>query len=96
MSQVIRVGLVVAAVALLISLLIPFTDQVISGIGAFASAFAPIVSQMTGFLVFGRKMLNLLVGYPELVDIMLWFSILSPIALHAVGFVMKITKKIIG
>ncbi len=96
MSQVIRVGLVVAAVAALIALLLPFTEQVTAGISAFASAFTPIISQMTGFLVFGRKMLNLLVGYPELVDIMLWFSLLAPLALHAVGFVMKITKKIIG
>lgn len=96
MSQVIRAGLVAAAVATLIALLVPFSEQVVTGIGSFAEAFTPIISQMTGFLVFGRKMLNLLVGYPELVDIMLWFALLAPLALHAVGFVMKITKKIIG
>lgn len=96
MGQAIRIALILVAVVAIIALLTPILDQLILGIGQVANVLPSLISSLSPYLVFGRKMLNALVGFPVIVDIMLWFALISEIALHTVGFVSKIFRKIVG
>lgn len=96
MSQAIRIGLIVVAVAAILALLTPILDQVITGIGAVGESLPGLINTLSPYLNFGRQMLNALVGNAVLVDVMLWFTILAELALHTVGFVSKIFRKVVG
>ena len=96
MGQVIRVGLIIVAVVAIIALLVPITEKVVEALPVLGQHLSSAINSLSPYLLWGRQLLNALVGVPILVDIMLWFVLLSPIALHAAAFTIKIFRKVIG
>lgn len=96
MDTVIRIGLIVVAVAAIIALLVPVVDKVVEALPMVGDLLVSAISQLAPYLKFGRQMLNALVGSAPLVDIMLWFVLLSEPTLHAAKFTIKIFRKLVG
>ena len=48
------------------------------------------------YLVFGRTLLNALLGYPVLVDVCLWLMILAPLSVALVEFGIYVYSKLVG
>lgn len=96
MSQVIRIGLVTAAIVAVIALLLPVLEQVGAGVISVADVLPSMISQIAPYLSFGRSLLNALLGYPVLVDICLWLALIAPLSVHLVKFGIYIYSKIIG
>ena len=96
MSNIIRIGLVVAAVVLILAMIVGFKDQLVDGISAIGSAMGPILVTIMPYLQFGRKLCNLLVGFPAIIDIVLWSEIVLTLLLHNVKLVSRVLSKLIG
>ena len=96
MDSIIRIGLIVVAVAVIIALLVPVVDKVVEALPVVGNLLTDAISQLAPYLTFGRQMFNALVGSPVLVDIILWFVLLSEPTLHAAKFTIKIFRKLVG
>lgn len=96
MSQVIRIALVTAAIIAVVALLMPVFEQIGAGVNDAASAMASMVNSLSQYLTAGRAALNLILGYPVLVDICLWLAICAPISVEVVKFGIYLYSKIIG
>lgn len=96
MGVVIRIALVLAAIAAIILMVSPFVDKIGEGFSAIASGLSSSISYLAPYFLFGRKLINLLTGAPTVVTIMLWFVLLAPFSLHIISFAIKIYKKIVN
>lgn len=96
MDTVIRIGLVVIAIIAVIALLMPVLEQVGDGVLEVADVLPELISQIAPYFLFGRTLLNALLGYPVLVDICLWLVILAPLSVHLVQFGIYIYSKLVG
>lgn len=96
MDTVIRIGLVVIAIIAVIALLMPVLEQVGDGVLEVADVLPELISQIAPYFLFGRTLLNALLGYPVLVDICLWLVILAPLSVHLVKFGIYIYSKLVG
>lgn len=96
MSVLIRIGLIVVAVVAVVLLLAPVIDQLVSAIPELSASIGPLITQLTSYLVFGRTLLNALIGNPALVDVCLYLAIGAPFTLALVKFGIMIYSKIVG
>lgn len=96
MGAVIRMGLVVAGIAVVLVLVMPVLTQVGSGVMSVAEALPALISQVTPFLSAGRSLLNAFIGYPILVDVLLWLNILAPLTLALCKLAIYIQSKLVG
>lgn len=96
MDTVVRIGLVVIAVAAVILLLTPVLEQVGEGVIEVANALPSLISQLAPYFSTGRALLNALIGVPILVDICIWLAILAPLSVQAVKFGIYIYSKLVG
>lgn len=96
MDTVIRIGLVVIAIIAVIALLTPVLTQLGEGVTDVANALPGLITQLAPYLVFGRTLLNALIGYPVLVDVCLWLMLLAPLSVALVEFGIYIYSKLVG
>ncbi len=96
MDTVIRIGLVVIAIAAVIILLTPILEQVGQGVLEVANALPGFISQLAPYFSMGRTLLNALIGVPVLVDICIWLAIIAPLSVQMVKFGIYIYSKLVG
>lgn len=96
MDTVIRIGLVVIAIIAVIALLTPVLTQLGEGVIDVANALPGLITQLAPYLVFGRTLINALIGYPVLVDVCLWLMILAPLSVALVEFGIYIYSQLVG
>lgn len=96
MSNAIRIALILVAVAAIILMLSPIVTELSSTIDTIISHLSGFISQLSSYLSFGRRLLNLLIGVPVLVQICLYFTISLPITYYFVSIGAKVFKKVVG
>lgn len=96
MDTVIRLGLLVIAIAAIIILVSPFIDKIAEGFSSISDGLSSTIAFLTPYFLFGRKLLNLLTGAPTVVTLMLWFVLLAPFSLHLISLGVKLYKKIVN
>lgn len=82
MGQAVKYALLAAALLAIVALIVVYVGQipVSDTVAAFASTTTSFISTVGSYLTMAKGFLNALVGFPTLVNMCLWFTLLMPFA----------------
>lgn len=94
MEYFIKVALIIVAVGLLIAMMSPLIEQIVSGFSEFSATFTSLTNLVAPYLQFARSLLNYLVGNSTVCGIIIWFILLAPFTEHLAIISNKIYKRL--
>ncbi len=98
MDTLIRIGIVLTCILMVIALLgeLGVWAKLSEAVVQVAFYLPSLITNIAPYLQAGRSLCNMVLGFPVLVDVALWFSILSPIILGATKLTVFLFSKFAG
>lgn len=71
-------------------------DQVFGAMQDVLNYLPSLVQNIAPYISTGRALMNMVIGFPSLVDAMLWFTFMAPISLGALKITVFIFNQLLG